>query len=172
VNNWGLLELMRQRFFLLGILWVLLCGCQMPPGPAFEVSKSGAGFSPTSIRIGGLTQLLKDPNTQKVKTVRIFVEMRDRFDSKLKTPFTLRLELYRYVPYSSNPQGTHLKTWPDFVLTEAAVNNLYWRDYLRAYEFLLEVEGDLPADSPLLIAATCWTPDGNRLETSSVLPSD
>lgn len=61
-----------------------------------------------------------------------------------------------------------MKTWPDLVLTDAAMNNLYWRDYLRAYEFLLDLDNVLAADEPVLVAATCWIPGGERLEANYV----
>ncbi len=170
-NRNPLRQFIPELFAVCFLLVLVLCGCESPP-PAFDMIQGGMGFPPASVRFGGLTQILRDKDTKAPKTLRVFIELRDQFDSKLKIPFTLRLELYRYAPYSSNPKGTHLKRWPDFVLTEANINNLYWRDYLRSYEFLLELDDSIPKEEPLLAAATCWTSAGVRLETVYVLTMD
>jgi hypothetical protein len=146
----------------------LYTGCVSSPPPVVNFDQSGACFKPAAVKFGGLTEILKDPQTKQPKTLRVFIELRDQFDSRLKTPFTVRLELYKYASHSSNPKGEHLKTWPDLVLVDAAVNNLYWRDYLRAYEFLLELDSSIPAGEPLLAAAACWGPDWPRLEATYV----
>lgn len=150
---------------------LLLGGCETPPGSVRDVSCTSTGFQPVVIRFGGLTQVLRDRQTKEPTALRVFLELRDRFDSRLKAPFCVRFELYQYRLSSPNPKGAHLKSWPEMVLTEAGTNNLSWRDYLRAYEFLLDLDG-IPAEEPLLVSASCRTAEGVNLETIYILPMD
>ncbi|MEJ5259626.1 MAG: hypothetical protein WHS88_05490 [Anaerohalosphaeraceae bacterium] len=170
-NPNGLFSLFLKTIVLIlgGVL--LFGGCETPPALVPEVSCTSAGFQPVLIRFGGLTEILRDKETKKPTALRVFLELRDRFDSRLKVPFRVRFELYRYQVSGSNPKGAHLKSWPEQVLTEAGTNNLYWRDYLRAYEFLLDLEGAV-AEEPLLLSATCRTAEGMSLETVYVLPTN
>lgn len=159
---------------IVGLIWwgvLLFGGCETPPGSIPEVSCTSAGFQPALIRFGGLTEILRDKETKKPTALRVFLELRDRFDSRLKVPFSVRFELYRYQLSSPNPKGPHLKSWPVQILTEAGTNNFYWRDYLRSYEFLLDLEGEV-AEEPLLLSAICRTAEGMSLETIYVFPTD
>ena len=73
----------------------------------------------------------------------MYAALRDSFGSCLKAPGVFRFELYEYVQYSSEPKGKRIIIWPDIDLTDAAENNEYWNDFLRAYEFSLDLEQDM-----------------------------
>lgn len=64
----------------------LYTGCVSSPPPVVNFDQSGACFKPAAVKFGGLTEILKDPQTKQPKTLRVFIELRDQFDSRLKTP--------------------------------------------------------------------------------------
>jgi len=142
---------------------VSLSGCDEGPGPLSAERITGRGFSVASVHFTGLTRLVPGGSDADSRSIRTFVELRDVYDSKLKSPAVFRFDLYRYVPHRSDPRGTHLQTWPDFRLTEAPANHLYWRDYLRAYEFSLEIDPSLPAEETYLLEVTCLTDEPKRM---------
>jgi hypothetical protein len=77
--------------------------------------------------------------------------------------------LYEKVPRSAEPKGKRITKWPDIDLTDIVENNVYWRDFLRAYEFTLPVE--LDARQNHILQATCLCPNGKRLSTEFTLPN-
>lgn len=151
------------------VLPVFLWGCQSPPAPVAGEGTLCTGFVPSSVHVAGLTQLIGAGAAEEPQTLRVFIELRDLYDTKLKAPFTLRIELYQYVPHSSNPRGKHLQTWPDFILLDLNTNHLYWRDYLRAYEFALEVIPPVSTAEPLLLEITCRTGESKRIGAFYIL---
>lgn len=101
--------------------------------------------------------------------IRAFIELRDVYDSKIKAPVTLRFDLYSYVQHRSDPRGRHVQSWPDFDLLDEPANHLYWRDYLRAYEFSLEVKPPVIPAEPFLLEVTCITPQLKRMSAFYLL---
>jgi hypothetical protein len=148
------------------IFWL---GCEAPPSVPVGERTVCNGFVPSSVHVAGLTQFIENPEGKQPQTLRVFVELRDLYDSKLKAPFTLRIELYKYVQHSSNPRGLHVQTWPDFVLTDQNTNQVYWRDYLRAYEFLLEVNPPVSMNESMLLEVTCYTGESKSLSNTYIL---
>lgn len=145
-----------------------LAGCDTAPAPVSTGNPPCSGFSVASIHIAGLTQFLSGGENGS-QVIRAFIELRDAYDSKIKAPVTLRFDLYGYVPHSSDPRGKHLQTWPDFDLQDPPANQLYWRDYLRAYEFSLEVKPPVFPEGSYLLDVTCMTEEPKRISASYVL---
>jgi hypothetical protein len=127
-----------------------------PPPPSVPT-----GFAPARICILPLTELLVSTPSSQAVTLDAYVSLRDAFGCQAKAPFVLRFELYRYVPRSGQPKGQRLAIWPDVDLTHPAINNRYWRDFLRAYEFKLDAPAGL--NETYVLEATCMCPDGRRL---------
>jgi hypothetical protein len=171
------------RRFPPGAVWFVLVasvvsvvGCGQPqaqaPSPSRpSVTKAGgdveaaAGvadtFAPAKIDILPLTEFTGPSEGGLNTTLNVYVALRDEFGSALKTPGTLRFELYEYVPRSAALKGQRTAIWPDVDLTRPVENNQRWRDFLRAYEFELDVRAD--RSKTYVLEATCLCPDGKRL---------
>ncbi len=128
-----------------------------------------AGFVPVKIGILPLTELFSPSDTSQGGKLSVFVVLLDAFGSQLKAPGVLRFELYEYIPRSAQPKGQRLTLWPDVDLTNPAQNNKYWRDFLRAYEFVLDTQAR--RDKTYILEVTCMCPDGKRLSAEYVLKS-
>jgi hypothetical protein len=118
-------------------------------------------FAPVRISILPLTEFSGVSEGGLNTTLTVYVALLDAFGSPLKTPGTLRFELYEYVPRSAAPKGQRTAIWPDVDLTGPVENNQRWRDFLRAYEFELDVRAD--RGKTYILEATCLCPDGKRL---------
>ncbi len=167
------------------LLPVLLCaGCGQPQmdvptaeqQPRQEVTQAGAsgeakpvdsppvvptGFAPAKICILPLTELSGSTPGSQAAALTAYVGLMDAFGCQIKAPGVVRFELYQYVPRSAEPRGQRLAIWPDIDLTHPATNNSYWRDFLRAYEFKLDVPAGM--NETYVLEATCLCPDGRRL---------
>jgi len=132
------------------------------PGPAF-----GPAFTPVKIGILPLTELSDPSGASQGGKLSVFVTLLDAFGSQMKAPGVLRFELYEYIPRSAQSKGSRLTLWPDIDLTGPAQNNRYWRDFLRAYEFVLDTEAG--RDKTYILEVTCLCPDGRRLWAEYVL---
>ena len=139
-----------------------------------------AGFVPVKIGILPLTELSSPSDASQDAKLSVFVTLLDVFGSQMKAPGVLRFELYEYIPRSAQSKGQRLTLWPDIDLTSPAQNNKYWRDFLRAYEFVLDTGS--PTQDPALggpfrasrdktytLEVTCMCPDGRRLSGEYVL---
>jgi hypothetical protein len=166
---------MRKLTALIKILFVccvlLEAGCENNAGTAgniFERSKSCicSRFRTSQIKIMPLTELTVAKDGVKTG-IKAYVGLMDEFDSQQKWPVTIRFELYQQVPRSAEPKGKRVQAWPDFNLTEPEKNNQYWKDFLRIYEFNLELE-TIP-DQNYILQVTCLFPDGRRLTAESPL---
>lgn len=134
-----------------------------PPAPtAAPVS----GFSPVAISILPLTEL-SQPTGNQGRRLNVFVSLADAFGSHMKAPGTFRIELYDYVQRSAEPRGQRIAIWPDIDLTDAAENQKYWRDFLRAYEF--SVPAQISPDKTYVLEVTCLIPAGRRLSAAWML---
>jgi hypothetical protein len=155
---------------------LLLSGCgrpqtQAPPPVANGAAGTGAAavapavvadtFAPARVSILPLTELSGPSEGGLHTTLNAYVALVDAFGSQIKAPGTLRFELYEYVPRSAAPKGQRTAVWPDIDLTRPAENNQRWRDFLRAYEFELDVRAD--RSTTYILEATCLCPDGKRL---------
>ena len=132
-------------------------------------ASSSTGFAPAKVNILPLSEisdLSARPGSSKSgaepqTTLDVYIALLDAFGSQVKAPGVLRFELYEYVTRSAEPKGQRITLWPDFDLTGPVENNKYWRDFLRAYEFELDIRAD--PTKTYILEATCLCPDGRRL---------
>jgi hypothetical protein len=154
---------------LLFSLLLMQTGCETAPSNSEITSESRdelnklslyISYSQVKIDIMPLTEIIKTGEAQQAQ-INIYVSLLDAFNSQIKAPGTFRFELYDYVQLSAEPKGKRIVLWPDIDLTDPVINNEYWRDFLRAYEFNLPFTGG-PKQNYIL-EATCLCPSGKRL---------
>jgi hypothetical protein len=149
------------------ILSFFVYGCEQPaPQKTIEAAKCTANiesYGPASLEIVGLSELKAAGGDENAARLKVFVKVMDAFGSAIKTPCVIRVELYEYVTRSQSPLGKRLEIWPDIELTDSCKNNSQWRDYLRAYEFNLDVSSKLEVGRMYIIETTCASPMGKRL---------
>ena len=152
---------MKKIVIPIALAMALICGCEESQQ---QTAKSLKGqtvnesvFAARRIKIIGLTEF-KDEDT-----LHVYIDLLDEFGDRIKTPMKLRFELYDYVPRSSEPKGKRYIIWPDIVLIEPQVNNQYWRDYLRSYEFELDTDMEIVHGRAYILEAVCFTEQGKRL---------
>jgi hypothetical protein len=136
------------------------------PGSAATPS----GYGPARIEILPLTELTDAPAGQQGTQLTVYVSILDAFGSQIKSPGTLRFELYEYIQRSAQAKGQRIAIWPDIDATAAPENQKYWRDFLRAYEFTLA--GQAPKGVTYVVQATCMVPGGKRLSDDFILKPD
>ncbi|MBP8911848.1 MAG: hypothetical protein KBI32_10135 [Phycisphaerae bacterium] len=150
-------------------------GCETPPQlapvappiagsatqvvPTFEAPPSG--FGPAKITILPLSEITGAGGVGQDARLNVYVALVDAFGSPIKAPCSLRFELYEYVPRSAQSKGQRLMIWPDIDLTRPADNHRFWRDFLRAYEFTLDLR--VERDKTYILEATYMGSDGRRL---------
>ena len=115
-------------------------------------------YTPTEIDILPLTEIVRKNGQTDIK---VFVSLLDSFGSQIKMPGAFRFELYEKVPHSSEAKGKRHTIWPDTDLSDLAENNTYWRDFLRAYEFNLDIE--IAGDAKYILQVTFLSNDGKHL---------
>ena len=172
----------RALFFLI-LLSVSGCGTpEETPGPAPRTQRPvetrpqeaverppvvrTVGFATARIQILPLTELA---DSGQGAILSVYLALLDAFGSQIKAPGILRFELYEYVPRSADPKGQRIGIWSgvDLDLTDPAKNNTYWRNFLRAYEFQLDVQAD--TGETYILEATCMCPEGKRLSAEFTL---
>lgn len=130
-----------------------------------DLSSFYTRFAPTKIDILPLTELVAI-GSQKSR-LNLYVSLLDAFGSQIKSPGIFRIELYDHVQRSADPKGRRIAIWQDIDLTDPSVNNKYWNDFLRAYQF------DLPLDQTgsqnYILQITCLCPNGSRLSSDYTL---
>ena len=156
---------------------VLVCvcpGCRMPGQPAPPTGQSSGGsedthsyasYAPIKVDIMPLTELATAGGQSS--RIHLYVSLLDAFGSQVKSPAVFRFELYEHVVRSAERKGRRAVIWADFDLTSPSVNNEYWRDFLRAYEFNLpfeDVSGQI-----YILQVTCLCPNGSRLTSDFIL---
>ena len=143
---------------------IFAVGCEEKRIKPVEVVSSCdiSGYGAESVHIVGLTELVEDSENTGQHSLKVFVDVLDCIDSRIKSPGFFRFELYEYIPRSSQSKGKRLYFWPDVDLTEVTVNNDHWREHLRAYEFELSMDFELPAQDRFVLEVTFTTPAGRR----------
>ena len=154
-------------FFL--CLFLVEAGCEPAPTSAKLPPKTDMGFNasvyaqyaPVKINILPLTEFVSVRDAEDGAKINVYVSLLDCFGCQLKTPGVFRFELYERVERSAEPKGRRIVIWSDIDLTDAAKNNEYWRDFLRAYEFNLDFWRKV--NRSYILQATCLCPNGKRL---------
>jgi hypothetical protein len=152
---------------------LLLGGAGCEPADTELPPKADRGFNqlseygPVKLDIMPLTEFAAGGDGEKPSKIKVYVSLLDAFDCQIKTPTVFRFELYDIVLLSAEPKGKRILIWPDIDLNDAAKNNEYWRDFLRAYEFDLPFEPENSKSYILQITSLC--PDGKRLSAEFTL---
>jgi hypothetical protein len=157
------------------VIAIAAAGCEIPANPADPnatpahfrqyTTPVACVFLPERIRMIGLTEIVPDAGLGGEAVLSIYVDIFDAWDSHIKAPARFRFELYEFVPRSSDSRGNRLEIWPDIDLTDPAVNNSYWHDYLRSYIFNLRMNFRPAPDTTYILEATCTTAQGKRLSS-------
>lgn len=162
----------KLTVFITAVILLFSLGCQPDGGSgALLRSRPGSlyGYTARQVRIMGLTEIGGDPDNPYKAKLRAYVDLLDAFGSRIKSAGIFRFELYEFLPRSSQRKGKRLATWPDIDLTDAKTNNIYWRDFLRAYQFDLDIPFAPSARQSFILEVTCITPTGKRLTNTSQL---
>lgn len=140
-------------------------GCEFIKSDANPAVFSYADFTPVEIHIMPLTEVVVFDENEIDETPKInaYVILRDGFDSQIKWPAVFRFELYEKALRSADPKGKRIAIWPDVDLTGPVENGRYWRDFLRAYRFDLDFEGQ--AGHSYILHISSLLPGGKRLWT-------
>lgn len=158
------------------ILSFVLGGCETPPqlapvapptaAPATQAGEQASapvpsGFGPARITILPISEIAGAAGIGQDARLNVYVALLDAFGSPIKAPCSLRFELYEYVRRSAQTKGQRLMIWPDIDLTRPSDNHRSWRDFLRAYEFTLDLR--VERDKTYILEATYLGSDGRRL---------
>ena len=155
----------RLVWLVAGLLLLVGCTPLSPVSTPSDDQGKGlgyqVGFAPAKINIIPLTEYVKPQESGQSGFIKVYISVLDEYGSQIKTPGTFRFELCERELRSVDPKGKRIIIWPDLDLTEAKTNNRYWRDFLRTYEFHLDVN---PAGrDSVILDATFITPEGKRI---------
>ncbi|MFC1764616.1 hypothetical protein ACFL6U_21425 [Planctomycetota bacterium] len=163
---------------LLGILW--WTGCHQGSAivdkalePATRLqTQAPTGYLPADVTILPITALSTPESSQNDPYIHVYVGLLDMYQCHLKAPGTFRFELYERVPRSGRSQGKRLSIWPDILLLEPEDNQRYWRDYLRSYEFRLDLNPGVQQTQDAILQVTFLTTDDRRIVNQFSLGED
>jgi hypothetical protein len=134
---------------------------QISSDSSFNTLTVYANYAPVKIEIVPLTEIVYADNAEEESKVVAYVSLLDSFGSHVKMPGVFRFELYERVARSAEPKGRRIVLWPDTDLSGAAENNKFWRDFLRAYEFIFTFKSQ--SNQCYILQATYLSPNGKRL---------
>jgi hypothetical protein len=167
------ISFLTKLFFVLALAFYAGCSGQ-PPGadssPAlFHDSTPCSRFGPVRIDILPITSIATAPASasDRDSTITAYVCLLDAFDSQIKAPVVFRFELFQRLQRSADPKGKRLIVWPDIDLTDPAVNNNLWQDFLRAYLFSLPLQKSSAENC--ILHVTCVCPSGKRLNADFIV---
>ncbi len=167
------IAVLLQVFFLTAFLLAAGCDSQNTAEKS-SVDKNGqldvsvySRYVPVKIDIMPLTEFVCIENAPDASQIKLYVSLLDSFGCQSKAPAVFRFELYGYEKLRSEPKGKRIVIWPDIDLTAPAVNNDYWRDFLRSYEFKLDFEP--LKNQNYILQVTCLCPNGKRLSAEFTL---
>jgi hypothetical protein len=147
-------------------------GTKPPAGQGMQVAEQGTalvptGFGPAKISILPLSEITGAAGIGQDAQLDVYVALLDAFGCPVKAPCTLRFELYEYVRRSAQAKGQRLIIWPDIDLTRPADNHKSWRDFLRSYEFQLNLR--VERGKTYVLEATYLGADGRRLSSECAI---
>ncbi|MCP4453526.1 MAG: hypothetical protein GY809_18860 [Planctomycetes bacterium] len=124
-------------------------------------------FAPNRVNIIPLTRFVQSKKPAELDYIRVYAELLDDYQSQIKSPGTFRFELYNRALRSVDPLGTRIEIWKDIALTDLKQNNRYWREFLRTYEFRLDLPHILQGH--FILQVTFSTPEGKRLTSHKTI---
>ncbi len=141
---------------------------KLPVNKNGEVDVSVYGrYVPVKISIMPLTEFICVGDDIDASQIKLYVSLLDSFGSQKKAPAVFRFEVYEYEKLRAEAKGKRIVIWPNIDLTEPGINNEYWRDFLRAYQFNLDFEP--LRNQSYILQVTCLCPNGRRLSTDFTL---
>ena len=160
-----------KLFFVLALAFYAGCSGQ-PSGPGFSFdltrdSTPCSRFGPARIDVLPITSIAPTSTSDRDSTITTYVCLLDAFDSQIKAPVVFRFELFQRLQRSADPKGKRLIVWPDIDLTDPAVNNNLWQDFLRAYLFSLPLQKSSAENC--ILHVTCVCPSGKRLNADFIV---
>ena len=165
---------MDKKFMISASFFVFLlifsCGCKFGRrgvSPVPEGSNGSVSYSPASVDIIPLTEFTSANGEDQASQLTAYVSLLDAFDCQIKAPGKFRFELFEHKQRTATPKGKRLAKWSDIDLADAATNQDYWQDYLRAYKFVLDFEPQ--QDRVYVLEVTYLCPDRRRLTADIVL---
>ena len=148
-------------------LFLVSAGCDMETVDTKEQIRADSRFktlydyAPVKIEIVPLTEIVYADDAEEESKIVAYVSLLDSFGSQVKMPGVFRFELYERVARSAEPKGRRIVFWPDTDLSEAVENNKFWRDFLRAYQFVFTFTSQI--NRCYILQATYLSPNGKRL---------
>jgi hypothetical protein len=162
-----------KLLFVLALAFYAGCSGQ-PSGPGFSLdltrdSTPCSRFGPARIDVLPITSIATAPASasDRDSAITAYVCLLDAFDSQIKAPVVFRFELFQHLQRSADPKGKRLIVWPDIDLTDPAVNNNLWQDFLRAYLFSLPLQKSSAENC--ILHVTCVCPSGKRLNADFIV---
>ncbi|MCF7955733.1 MAG: hypothetical protein K9M75_08030 [Phycisphaerae bacterium] len=152
--------------YLIFVVMVLLFfpGCVKPGSGDNSIDGQGpCVYAADQVRIIGLTSVKPNPNSASSAVISAYVGLHDSYGSSIKGPAVFRFELYEYIPRTGDRKGKRLYSWADIDLSDVSENNIFWKDFLRAYNFTLNVGIDPDLPGTYVLQVTCVMPAGKRL---------
>jgi hypothetical protein len=149
------------------VMLLISAGCESEGLPgSWPVAGGGdvlGAYAASKIRVVGLSEITNASDDERTSGVKVYVDLLDSFGNRIKSPGVFRFELYEFVPRSSEPKGKRIFIQPDIDLTDATRNNSHWRDFLRTYQFDLDLNFKVKANDAFMLEVTFITPAGKRL---------
>ena len=169
---------MTKVFFIIILFLVCVCSCEQSQKSPNQEAVSNinqtdeysiyAKYSPEKIHVLPLTEFTINQDTQEGE-INLFVSLLDAFNNQIKSPCTFRFELYQKIQRSSDPKGQRVMIWPDVDLNDPKINNEYWQDFFRAYEFKLSFKPQ--AGQSYILEVSCLSSNKKRLISEYILKS-
>lgn len=141
------------------------CDMRFPASdlPGEMAVHDSCAYAASSTHIMGLTEIVVGGDSGEAAILKVYIDMLDPFDRRIKSPGVLRLEVYDFMPRASDPRGKRLFIQPDLDITDPVDNDKYWQDHLRTYRFDIPLEFSPSPGSAFIIEATFIPPGGKRL---------
>ena len=161
-----------KLFFVLALAFYAGCSGQ-PPGADSSPRPDSTTPLPALVSAPHASTSSPSPPSQPTSasdrdsTITAYVCLLDAFDSQIKAPVVFRFELFQRLQRSADPKGKRLIVWPDIDLTDPAVNNNLWQDFLRAYLFSLPLQKSSAENC--ILHVTCICPSGKRLNADFIV---
>jgi len=166
VSNIKRKKLKRVLIYILVLFVIYSAGCEEQTA-VIPITPTNNGiyalYTAEAINIMGLTEIVWNGSEATPPRLIAYIDMLDKFESRIKSPGIYRMELYEYVPRSAINTGARIASWEDVNLYQIEQNNKYWQDDLRLYKFDLQLTTLPQEGKTYILQATCITPLNKRL---------
>lgn len=159
-----------QKWILTALLSLFILGCQPPCDCDTQLNASvkSASFGVADVRSVALSKIISAENGANSR-IRLLLELLDDYTTRIKAPFVVRFELYQYQKDVPGNIGTRLKLFNDLDLVDSKINNSYWNDFLRCYEFDLNMGFAANKGDIYTLLLTFYGTNGNQITKKLIL---